>query len=229
MNPRQQPSSNSMASQRGLAGDASLLVDTNVTQRSWISELADGEDTPTEVQWSQLQSNAESRQDWALYQLIGDALRSSELAAVKPEFSSKVMAALEAEPVVLAPKRRNVRTNTAAFRRWIMPSMAVAAAAATVVWIAVPQLSDSRVVAAAGKLPAAKTTTVATITAPASTAVIPAAASMTSTVVAPAVADPLSLTSMERYLIAHQQVSPSASRHGMAPMVRVTTVSSESR
>ncbi len=228
MNPRQQSSSNSMASQRGLTGDASLWTDTSSAQRSWISELVDGESAPTEAQWEELRAQTHSQEDWALYQLVGDVLRSPELTTVKSTFSSRVMAALEAEPVILSPRRSGSLKHGASFKRWIMPSMAVAAAAATVVWIAVPQLSDSRIIAGAGKTPSAMASKVA-VAPPAATALVSVAAPASPATMLPATVDPVSLTSMERYLIAHQQVSPSASRHGMAPMVRITTVSSESR
>ncbi|WP_322054115.1 sigma-E factor negative regulatory protein [Paraburkholderia bannensis] len=95
----------------------------------------------------------EDRKVWSAYHLIGDALRSDDLAmspAASQSFMAGFAARFEAEPHVLAPVA--VAADTAAsthngrvarilsLRRRVVPSLAVAAAAATLTWIVVPQM-----------------------------------------------------------------------------------------
>ncbi|CAN5566688.1 sigma-E factor negative regulatory protein [soil metagenome] len=118
-----------------------------------LSSLVDGEVAASDMaglcaEWS---SEAHSRRTWHTYQLIGDALRSEELAtdpARDCDFLAKLRLRLADEPVVLAPQSvaepvfaeadayaaRTVRgaagaggrSSLAAARRWRMP-MTVAA------------------------------------------------------------------------------------------------------
>jgi sigma-E factor negative regulatory protein RseA len=138
---------------------------------------------------------------WTEYHLIGDLLRSSELPSVRSGFSASVMARLEAEPTVLAPiaaaRRRGV------WVRWGLPGASVAAAAA-LIWIAVPRIAGT------GIEPAVLNASAAGATASAQS-------------VAVAQESPLASEGVDRYLIAHQQVSPSANRHGIAPMTRAVS------
>jgi sigma-E factor negative regulatory protein RseA len=138
---------------------------------------------------------------WNEYHLIGDLLRSAELHPVRAGFSASVMDRLEAEPTVLAPAARATRRGV--WVRWGLPGASVAAAAA-LIWVAVPRIAGT-----AGE-----------------PAVINAAAAGTSAqaqAVAVAQEAPLDSTGVDRYLIAHQQVSPSANRHGIAPMTRAVS------
>jgi sigma-E factor negative regulatory protein RseA len=93
--------------------------------------------------------NGEDRAAWSTYHLIGDALRSDDLAvstAASTAFMSGFAARFESEPHVLAPVATSVTPSTAhasrfgALRRRVVPAFAVAAAAATLTWIVVPQL-----------------------------------------------------------------------------------------
>ncbi|QGZ61912.1 sigma-E factor negative regulatory protein [Paraburkholderia acidisoli] len=90
---------------------------------------------------------------WADYHLIGDVLRSDDLAlsqAASRAFMSGFAARFEAEPHLLAPaaaqvsaqaSERNARVGRIlALRRRVVPSLAVAAAAATLTWIVMPQM-----------------------------------------------------------------------------------------
>ena len=85
----------------------------------------------------------EDRASWSHYHLIGDALRSDDLA-VSPATSSAFLASfsarLEQEPHVLAPAAMSATGRLLALRRRFVPALAVAAAAATLTWIVVPQL-----------------------------------------------------------------------------------------
>ena len=87
--------------------------------------------------------NHEDRAAWSRYHLIGDAMRSDDLAispAASSAFLSSFAARLESEPHVLAPAAMPVARRLLALRRRVVPAFAVAAAAATLTWIVVPQL-----------------------------------------------------------------------------------------
>jgi len=110
-----------------MMSDASFNDDD---KRQRLSELVDGE---TDAQRAQhlcraWRDDAELRERWHTYQLIGDVLRSEDLAhpVVRDEnFVAALRARLAAEPAVLAPspKRDTERTRR---RAWIAP-VAVAA------------------------------------------------------------------------------------------------------
>ncbi|VFR47190.1 Sigma factor RpoE negative regulatory protein RseA [plant metagenome] len=76
------------------------------------------------------------RQTWDTYHLIGDVLRNPELA-IQPSqaFSTRLSRAIEDEmPIVAAPRRKHLRVG--------LSGLAVAAAVASVVWVAQPYLSQ---------------------------------------------------------------------------------------
>lgn len=78
-----------------------------------------------------------ARQVWDTYHLIGDVMRSEDLA-IQPSsrFYARVSAALDAEPAIVAPAplpRRHLL-------RLSLSGVAVAAAVASVVWMAHPAL-----------------------------------------------------------------------------------------
>ncbi|HEV3427874.1 MAG TPA: sigma-E factor negative regulatory protein [Paraburkholderia sp.] len=95
----------------------------------------------------------EDRKAWSAYHLIGDALRSDDLAmspAASQSFMAGFAARFEAEPHVLAPaavaagiaaSTHNGRVaRILSLRHRVVPSLAIAAAAATLTWIVVPQM-----------------------------------------------------------------------------------------
>jgi sigma-E factor negative regulatory protein RseA len=89
--------------------------------------------------------SSEDRAAWSRYHLIGDALRSDDLA-VSPVTSSAFLASftarLEIEPHVFAPAALRVANPWPMLRRRVMPLFAAAAAAATLTWIVVPKLQS---------------------------------------------------------------------------------------
>jgi sigma-E factor negative regulatory protein RseA len=119
----------------------------------WLSDLADGRLDPAALdrgctQWSE---DAETRRTWHAYQVIGDVMRSEELArgtSRDADFLSTLRVRLAAEPVVLAPgavtqaslgtpvvpavAARPARTSSAASilaagrQRWLRPMAAAA-------------------------------------------------------------------------------------------------------
>lgn len=89
--------------------------------------------------------DAELRQRWSVYHLIGDALREpSATVGVSAEFAARMSAALArepmhgqaAEPVSLGQPRKTASRWRQAVLAW--PGIAVAAAVASVLWVAQP-------------------------------------------------------------------------------------------
>ncbi|WP_028226885.1 sigma-E factor negative regulatory protein [Paraburkholderia ferrariae] len=116
-----------------------------------LSAFVDGEFTLGEHQngiFSEF--DQDSRKVWSEYHLIGDVLRSDDLAlsaAASQSFMAGFAARFEAEPHVLAPAALPAAREGAsrvgrilALRHRVVPTLAVAAAAATLTWIVVPQM-----------------------------------------------------------------------------------------
>jgi len=111
-----------------------LDVSEEISLEASISAWLDGEgddDFPSEL------LTPTGRQAWDTYHLIGDALRSSELAGQPSAgFHARLARALDAElPIVAAPRRRMPL-------RLGLSGLAVAAAVATVAWVAQPYLGS---------------------------------------------------------------------------------------
>jgi sigma-E factor negative regulatory protein RseA len=99
--------------------------------RSWLSALADGDAGAADSACKAWRDDGEARQTWHAYQLIGDVMRSEELArsAVRDEaFLQGLRVRLASEPVVLAPAP--VAEPVRRRQPWLLP---VAAAAGFVV------------------------------------------------------------------------------------------------
>ena len=98
---------------------------------SWID--GEGEVRPEEL------DTPYGRQIWDTYHLIGDAMRNPELA-IKPSelFYARVSKAIDAEPHIVAP-----RIARHSHLRIGLSGLAVAAAVASVVWVALPYLTAS--------------------------------------------------------------------------------------
>ncbi|MGB2818973.1 MAG: sigma-E factor negative regulatory protein [Burkholderiaceae bacterium] len=103
-----------------------------------LSSLIDGELDPHEAAavLDALCRDAELQRRWSDLQLVGDALRSTEVAACHLDgFCARVSQALAAEPTVLAP-----RVRRSSMRRYAIPGFAVAASVAAIAFVAVPLL-----------------------------------------------------------------------------------------
>jgi sigma-E factor negative regulatory protein RseA len=128
---------------------------TNMTQEQ-ISALADNElsDQHLEMAFAALRQ-AEGRAAWDVYHQIGDVLRSDDMAGeFSPDFHTRLMARLDAEPIVIAPQNKPVdaspehappmvavggaRASTFAFRRFAAPT--AVAAVAVLALVTSPQL-----------------------------------------------------------------------------------------
>jgi hypothetical protein len=151
--------------------------------------------------------------------MIGEALRGEPCADCA--VAGSVAKRLASEPTVLAPRRISGEFG----RRWALPSMAAAAAVASVTWIAVETQQGG------SAQPAAM---------PASHLIVPAVAvqssvplpEYTQSVHLPAqgatpVPIQFSAREFDAYLRAHQEFSPSTTLQGLAPYVRTVTGTAE--
>ncbi len=124
-----------------------------------LSCLLDGEldaDGCREI-LERLRNDDDACRKWALLNCAGDALRSADVAAWHSgDFVTRVSAALEKEPTVLAPV---ARPPAASLRRWLLPGAGAAAAAAVLIVVGLPSRQDvapqTVAVAAKSTLPAA--------------------------------------------------------------------------
>lgn len=178
-----------------------------------ISALMDGElDREEMVRLvPDIKRSEELREAWTTYHLIGDALRRQSCS--EHEVMQRVVTQLQSEPTVLAPHR----TAGHFARRFVMPSFAAAAAIAVVTWMSLETQQ------APGTLPGgiADTHLTTPITAqhPGGLAEMAQPAAFTQ----PQPAIELATRSIDAYLLAHQEFSPSTSIHGLAPYVRMVT------
>jgi|HigsolmetaAR206D_1030411.scaffolds.fasta_scaffold01078_16 Negative regulator of sigma E activity len=94
-----------------------------------LSAWLDGEST---LDWPENIDTAAGRQTWDAYHLIGDVLRAGDLGAEpSPAFRRRLAEALDKELPIVAPRRRHVVKVG-------LSGLAVAAAVASVVWMARP-------------------------------------------------------------------------------------------
>lgn len=199
--------------------------------REHLSALMDGDCDHDDVlqacrSW---RHDADTRAQWHTYHLIGDVLRSDELAgtgAADAAFLQSVRARLAAEPVVLAPLPQAEPAATPAvrqangaparrpllrLRRWVAP-VGMAAGVALVagaVLVTRPDTLGAPATLAAGAPAAPEPTRIELVRAPAEP-LDPAAASANPQAV------PVADAEMVRYLNAHQQF-PGATALGPAP------------
>lgn len=213
--------------------------DRSMDRAEWLSALADGElaaaDVPTVCAEWRDDPSVQSR--WHAYQLIGDVLRSDDLASTArhdSDFMASLRSRLEVEPVVLAPAplhgSSSVETTVGApalavsgsdgrRRRWMLPSALAASFAAVVV---------------GGVM----------MSTPADRAAPPGQIATKAPVVVPAVADGSGMTDMpvvtangrlirdarlDRYLAAHQQWSGGAVIGGHAAYLRQVSADAPTR
>jgi sigma-E factor negative regulatory protein RseA len=115
-----------------------------------ISALMDGELDEAEAHHAlvQIRNEAESRNSWDTYHLIGDALRDH----VAPGVAGKVRERLALEPTVLAPQRRYSRPKIVQIA---LSAAAGMAGIALVAWMAFPGLTPPEPQVAAIPAPAA--------------------------------------------------------------------------
>ena len=109
-----------------------------------LSAFLDGEGLDASESFDQVLAEFDhaDRTTWSAYHLIGDALRSDDLAAHPAKsqaFLAGFAARLEAEPYILVPAQAASGGGASVLRRRVAPAFAVAAAAAVLSWVVVPQ------------------------------------------------------------------------------------------
>ncbi|WP_027995242.1 sigma-E factor negative regulatory protein [Simplicispira psychrophila] len=133
-------------------------MDKNVTQREQLSALADGQ--LSSEAWNQALQFAheeEGRSSWHLYHLVGDVLRSPELAhhADSSEFLQRLQQRLAEEPVPGRPAQESLQAvvlpqalprqaaNASLFHWKMVAGLASVAAVAVVGWSSWSSLQSS--------------------------------------------------------------------------------------
>jgi len=114
-------------------------IDAAAPLTEQVSALIDGEMDRGEAEATigRLCADPALLRQWHELHLVGDALRSNEVAACDVfQFCARVSAAIAQEPTVLAPRPAAVL----GLRRFWVPGLAVAASVAAVSFIAVPLL-----------------------------------------------------------------------------------------
>jgi sigma-E factor negative regulatory protein RseA len=121
-------------------------MDNRELARERISAFADGEcgDVEADIALAALHGKGE-KADWEIYHQIGEVLRSDDMAVqMSPDFSARLAARLESEPIHMTPT--SIRTRDASrkpaggYKRWALPGIAAAAAAAAIAFVTTPQL-----------------------------------------------------------------------------------------
>ncbi|QQC63977.1 sigma-E factor negative regulatory protein [Paraburkholderia ginsengisoli] len=164
--------------------------------------------------------DGEDRVAWSSYHLIGDALRSDDLAispATSSAFLNGFAARFENEPHVFAPAAMPVARRLLALRRRVVPAFAVAAAAATLTWIVVPQLQG---------VPGAPGAQLASLHGDAVQRVAMAPVSGAAQPIAQD-ANIIRDASLDQYLEAHQQFAQQPVMAGSMPVIRAASVSTQ--
>ena len=181
--------------------DGELFGEEHLNLDKFLSEL-DGED----------------RAAWSSYHLIGDALRSDDLAvgsAASNAFLSGFAARFESEPHLLAPSAQPVTRRLLALRRRVVPAFAVAAAAATLTWIVVPQLQG--VPGGPGSTQVASVSSHGDAVQKVAMASVPVAQD----------ANIIRDAGLDQYLEAHQQFAQQPVMPGSMPLIRAAAVSTQ--
>lgn len=108
-------------------------------ESAWESTVSRWVDADDDVRSEDL-NTPYGRQVWDTYHLIGDVLRSEELA-IKPSdlFYARISKAIDAEPAIVAPQRHKFSPM-----RLGLSGLAVAAAVASVAWVAAPYLAPEQ-------------------------------------------------------------------------------------
>lgn len=179
-------------------------TDEALTDAVAISCLLDGEldDAASEHALARLLSDTEAQLQWEIMHAIGDALRSSEVAAQhRAGFVMRCRARLSSEPTIIATRWANDRRKLV--RRVVLPGAAVAAAAVMLAVVAVPQLRGG----------GDRTPVVANE---------PVMAPIVTRVTGPTIATSATSRPIAPYLQAHREIAPSGVLPARAPYLRTS-------
>jgi sigma-E factor negative regulatory protein RseA len=141
------------------SSDPSYLAPVDADARQWLSAAADGEGPAVDKASQLWRVSEDARSTWHRYHLIGDVMRSAELArpaAHDAAFLTALRSRMAAEPVLLAPATKP--SVAAPARRWLAPAAVAAGLMAVAGVLVVSRLSGpveaSGAVTAAVELPA---------------------------------------------------------------------------
>jgi sigma-E factor negative regulatory protein RseA len=163
-----------------------------------LSALIDGELDADEAAalFGELCRDRQLARLWSDLHLVGDALRSTEVAGCHAEgFCARVARALSSEPTVLASRR-----SQPGLRRFVVPGVAIAASIAAVGFIAMPLLrtQEPPLIAAAPPASSNVSTVVEPVPAPSAPQ-----AEKTAPRVPPAIAN---VRALDPYFAAHREL-----------------------
>lgn len=181
-------------------------------KKEWVSVLADGElgDGQLGKALDALRGDASMQTSWSRYHLIRDTLHSNLESRIDPELHQRIAAAIEQEPVLLAPQRRPQRS-------WLRHAagLAVAASVTGVAVLGVQQMSPPEQSAPAATMAEVmQPQNIVRIEEPAVAANSPSQGQQDNQNLAP-------------YLVNHNEYSVSSGMHGMLPYVRIVGHKSE--
>lgn len=185
-------------------------------RRVWcesMSCLVDGELGKDEARRviATLCADPELRSEWISFHVVGDALRSSEVAAAhSTPFCERVAAAIAREPTVLAPRSIGALRQV---RRFFIPTLAVAASAAVIGYVAVPMLQPT------GSAPVQQ----------AAVGVQPAPAPVADPSARRAASTVANVRALDAYLIAHRELTSGVAMPRATPYLRSTTEVTDGR
>jgi sigma-E factor negative regulatory protein RseA len=210
-----------------IMGSVSMRSEANLQASSRgerLSALIDGEWHGEEPEAFIAALGQEDRATWSEYHLIGDALRSDDLAlsaGASRAFMSGFAVRFESEAHIVAPS--SASHGRGLFGRRLVPAFAVAAAAATLTWIVVPQLQG----VSTGVQGVSQ---VASVSSGDSLRRV-AMASMPVATAQPAVQDANIIrdASLDQYLEAHQQFAQQPVMGGAMPLIRAAVVTTQGR
>jgi sigma-E factor negative regulatory protein RseA len=167
-----------------------------------ISALLDGEleDAEAYRQIATIRKEAELRDAWDTYHLIGDAMRGH----LAPDVGARVAGRLAHEPAIVAPVRPVPTLNKVS--KWSISAAASLAAIALVAWVAQPILTAEPKMAQS----------------------MPATPPLAASGAAPSVAaspagEAARASGVANYLLAHQRYSANSVLQGVVPYVRTVT------
>ncbi len=106
--------------------------------QEWVSAAVDGE--LDEQTLAELAADADSHEQWRDYHMIGDAMRGELPQTVSIDLSASIMAAIDEEPAIIAPKQTAVKAVTKPTSSKVVPlfkQFGQYAIAATVAMVAV--------------------------------------------------------------------------------------------
>jgi len=180
-----------------------------------ISALVDDELDAAEAQQgvSSLLQDTELLDRWGHYHLISDAIRNNLPARVDDQFASRVMAAIDQEPTVLAPPRKPAARSSGLGQK--VAGLAIAASVAAVAVLGVQTLYRED---PSAPLAAAQQMAQAPVRAP--VVQVAASAGTQGNVNIPAHIPPHFDARLHKYLVNHSQLAAQGGIQGAIPYAR---------